>query len=181
MIPSFLNANCGEIALRSILPELVSGRGTARRSRVVEGQACARCVDYTLGASVGIAQDLSGGNPQRRDPSLGKEGIAFRIALRPVAHVVRDTIDLDPQPCIAAIKVEDEIVTAVLATKLEAIGAGLKHAPQQNFGQRHFPAQLARFANGSGGRFWRNIFQHRKNPSTMLRMVPLPETSSGRI
>ena len=41
MITSLLMANRAKIATHSILPELVSGRGTATRSGVVEGYGAA--------------------------------------------------------------------------------------------------------------------------------------------
>ena len=165
----------------SFLPELVSGRGTARRSRVVEGQACSRRIDDIRRAGFSIAHYIGSWNAKRFDSGRREEGIPPCVAAWPVAHIVRDTIDLDAQSCIAAIEIENEIITTVLTSEFEAIGARLKYAPQQHFRKRHLSAQSAGFPNGAGGRFRCNIPEHRIHPSTMLRMVPLPETSSGRI
>src|SRR3546814_1599858 len=49
------------------LPELVSGRGTVRRSRMVEGQPRLRGRDNPPHDTVQIAKHLACGNPHRRD------------------------------------------------------------------------------------------------------------------
>ncbi len=162
------------------LPELVSGRGTARHSRVVEGQTRNASGHYANGNRVQIPQHLKRRNTQRRDAACIEPGIT--PAIRPGANsaAMPLTIDLDRQSRIAAKEIENVGAARMLPPKLQTARSRSQYLPQQHLRQRHLSAQLPRALYRSERSRWRLISQHRLSPSTMLRMVPLPETSSGR-
>jgi hypothetical protein len=165
-----------------LLPELVSGRGTARRSRGVEGCARAGALSNEEQNTVQILENIDCANAQCLDPTLPEPGITPGIPRRSIAPGMRLSIDLDAQLRPVTIEIERVFSGGVLLAPLEASLRSPKLLPQQHFGQRHLPPQCARAPK----RFPRTpdhplAPRRRANPSTMLRMVPLPETSSGRI
>jgi len=123
-------ASSGRIEGPKILPELASGRGTARRSRVVEGQAGSGVCDDRLGSSLCIRQNLAGRDPQRLDPMARCPRIPLDIVTKLVGMVVELAVDLDRQARIAAIEVEHVVARFVLTAKFEAVGALAKQPPQ---------------------------------------------------
>jgi hypothetical protein len=164
----------------SFLPELVSGRGTARRSRVVEGQARTRFGNDPAQDRIKVPENLGRRNPQRRNPATSQPGIPSRIARRSLPKTMRLAIHLDREPCIAAVEIETERTGRMLVTKLEPGRPLAQFSPQQRLGQAHRTTPRSRSLHGVPAPFRRMILEHRTCPSTMLRMVPLPETSSGR-
>jgi len=164
-----------------ILPELVSGRGTIRHRRMVEGQARACGSHDGFGYAVRVAQHLSGSDTKCLNSRRPELIIADYVSPRPIFSVVCDAIYLDSETRIATIKVQNERPARMLASKFEAQRISPQCAPQQNFGKAHFFTKAPRIANDFWRRFWRNVFEHLHHPSTILRMVPLPESSSGRI
>ena len=62
-------------------------------------------------------QDVGGRDAHNFDPPLVKPGIACRITLRPVAHLVRATVDLDADFGARAVEVEHVVADRVLPTK----------------------------------------------------------------
>ena len=117
---------------RSILPELVSGRGTTRR--VVEGQASSRFSHDMTKHDVHILQNFNGRNPQRLDPGRLQPLVAIRVPLWPITARVRLPVHLDRQPCIAAEEVENVRPAWMLTPKLQAIGPLPKLLPENHFG-----------------------------------------------
>jgi hypothetical protein len=69
----------------------------------------------------------------------------------------------------------------MLAPKFEPAGLPPKGLPDHHFRERHICTKVARAPYRLCPSFWRNVSEHSVSPSTMLRMVPLPETSSGRM
>ena len=164
---------------RSILPELASGRGTSRRSRMVEGQASLRLVDNPAKDRVRIFEDIGGRNTQCLDSSGPQALVPNVIPPGPVAARMRLPVHFDRQPRVGAEKIQHIGSGRMLASKLQAIRALSKPMPDDDLGQSHLATKLACAARGSRLRLWCDVFQH--FPSTVLRTVPLPETSSGRI
>jgi len=162
----------------SILPELVSGRGTRRRSRMVEGQSCLRFDNDPADHGVGIPQYVSSCDAERLDPGVLERGVTEFIALRTITPRMRLAIDLYGEACVATEEVEDVLTARMLAAKFEAAGMPAKHLPQDNFRQAHFAPEVTCSRRRSRTRLRCNVLKH--GPSTMLRTVPLPETSSGR-
>jgi hypothetical protein len=165
----------------SFLPELVSGRGTARQSRVVEGQPGCRFGNDATDDPVGVPQYLHCRNTKRRNPGPKKPRIARFVAQGAVAASMGFAVDFDSQPRVAAEKVENERPGRMLAAKFEAGWALSERLPNLHLWHAHFSAKASRAANGDRAGLWCDVFEHASGPSTMLRMVPLPEKSSGRI
>jgi len=188
--------------LFSFLPELVSGRGTARRSRVVEGQSRPGSRDNVLDHARQIPQHLARRYPHGRHTRLPQPSVTSSIPSRPVATSMRLAIDLDRQPRVAAEKVEAQFPPRrPLTPKLQPTWAFAQFLPEQHLRQRHLAAKPARLPDSSSLPFRCDISVHNPCPSTMLRMrgarscLPytilasrglakapraLPEPSSGR-
>ena len=180
MIKSLFIANRGRIAC-SILPELASGRGTARRSRVVEGQARRCFVDDPAKHRIGISKHLNSGNSQRLDAGRTKPGVARLVPLGPISARVRFAVDLERESGIAAEEIEHERSSGMLAAELQPGRTLPQPMPERNFWEGHLATQAPGIACRPRASLWRDVLEHWLDPATMLRMVPLPETSSGRI
>ena len=170
-----------DFASRSVLPELASGRGTARRSRVVEGEARAGTFHHMRQRRLEIAVDFSGRDAERADTRLCKPGVSHLIALRPISAIMRLSVDLDREPGVCAEEVEDIRPARMLTPELEAARPNRKMSPEQQFRKAHRASQASRARDPAGSWSRCAVPEHRAAPSTMLRMVLLPETSSGRI
>ena len=83
----------------SILPELASGR-------VVEGEAVKDSSHQAGDHPVQILEQLDRWHSPSRDPMAGDERVPIRIAVRPVAPVMRLAVDLDVEPGIVTVEVE---------------------------------------------------------------------------
>ena len=117
----------------SILPELASGRGTSRRSRMVEGQTSHGFGHNISKHGIRIIEDLRRGNPNGLDASRSKPLVSCSIALGPVAPRVGLPVDFDRQSSIAAEEVEHVRAGRVLATELEIVWTLAKPVPQNHF------------------------------------------------
>ena len=172
----------GGFGKESFLPELVSGRGTARRSRGVEGCALRGVCDDTTKDCIEIAQDVCRRDTQRDDPLCFEPGVASGIALRSVAAIVRFAINLDAKPRGMAIEIERIDACGMLPSPFVSHAAFAQLLSQQDLRQGHLAPRRARAAKrfGCAPDHAARSPKRRANPSTMLRMVPLPETSSGR-
>ena len=170
----------GDRALSLFLLELVSGRGTARRSRVVEGQARGSLGDNASNNHVQILKHIGRRNTHRRDPAIGKPVVADIITGRLLPPRMRLAIDFDRQPRVAAVKIQRVGARRVLAAELQTTRSSAQRLSQQHFRQSHRLPQSARLTDRPRFCLWRDILERNGHPSTMLRMVPLPETSSGR-
>jgi hypothetical protein len=94
---------------------------------------------------------------------------------------MRFPVDLNRQPCVAAEEVEHIGPGGVLPAKLEAARSSPKPMPEDHLRKGHLAPQMPRISRRARSRLWREILQHWRHPSTVLRTVPLPEASSGRI
>ncbi len=159
-----------------VLPAISAGRGTVRRSRMVEGHSCTSLRDDQANHSFKIIQHIVRGNAQRPYAGIPQDFIARQIALRPIAPFMRFAIDFDRKAGFAAKKVQHKRPDRVLSTKFEPLRPLSQHAPQKHFRQAHIAPKIAGAINRAD-----LPSAHRTSPSTMLRMVPLPETLSGRI
>jgi len=142
---------------------------------MVEGN-CARGagVDNPLNHGIRVSRYVGSGNAQQANSLAGKPLLAGRIQCRPVAYVMSNAVNFDGQPCFAAEEVEHVGSSGVLATEFQASGSKRKPSPEDNFRRAHRASKFARLLYGS---WWSS--QHGLFPSTMLRMVPLPEQARG--
>ncbi len=167
-------------AERLFLPELVSGRGTAWQSRVVEGEPRTRLRLNPGYRARQIGKHQLRRNPQRRDAGNGEPRIARSIPPGPITEAMRTAIDLDRQARIAAIEVQHVRPARMLSAELQATGPFAQFTPQQPFRQAQFSSEATRPVDPAFAWLGRCIPEHWKSPSTTLWVVPLPETSSGR-
>ncbi len=164
----------------SFLPELVSGRGTARRSRVVEGQSRTRLGNDPAENCIGIAKNFDSRNAHSPDAARREPGIPSSVSLRPIAKPVHLAIHFDREPGIATVEIKTEFAGGMFMPKFESCRPLAKLSPEETFGQAHLAPSRPRLPHSPFASFRRMILEHRARRSTMLRMVPLPETSSGR-
>ena len=174
MMASLLIAKRGEIAISSILPELVSGRGTARRSRVVEGQPRPRGFENPPNDGIHVTQYFRRRNAQRGHPQSCEPRIARFVALRPVAPFMRLPVDLDRKSGVAAKEVEDVATAWVLFPKLETRRSFAQSLPEQDFRKRQFATLLARVPDRARAFLRCNIPQHRPLPLHHASRGPPP-------
>ena len=162
----------------SILPKCGLGRGTARQCRVVEGQVLTfmRCRNNMNDSAIQIGQNVARRDPQRRNAMVGKHSIAPHIKSRLVTTIMRLAINFNAQPPLRTIEIKHERSGGMLTAKAQAIWPFSQFLPQYDFWQAHVAAQCPRALD-----CFRWFFEHYLNPSTMLRMVPLPMASMGRI
>ena len=111
---------------------------------MVEGPTRSATKAYqSVGNSSSIPQHFFRRNPPllkaQRSQILGSP----LIPGRPIAHVVRRSIDFDHELGGRAIEVGDIWPDRVLATKSYAARRSSKQAPKQRLGERHFAAEPA--------------------------------------
>jgi hypothetical protein len=167
--------------VRSILPGLASGRGTARHSRVVEGQARCRLIDDPLNYDVGIIEDFVSSYPKSFNSGGEQPCISSCVPRRTIASGVGLAIDFNRQTRVTAEEVENVLSGGMLSTEFETAGPTAKRLPKYHFRKRHLASKPTSVPSRSFLRLRCNVLEHQPGPSTMLRMVPLPETSSGRM
>jgi hypothetical protein len=149
---------------------------------VVEGQARTRHRNDAICDRRRILQYIHRWNPNCVDPVRPQPAIPTLIARRPVAHVMRNPVNLDHHPRVGAIKIHADPAARVLPPKLHALGLATQQAPQQHFGQAHFLPKLPRTRDRAWSRLRCAILEHQPAPPPPpAAAVPLPETSSGRI
>ena len=161
-----------QVKLSSFLPELVSGRGTARRSRVVEGEPRPRFGNDQGQGRRKVIQNRACRNAQGRNARTCEPTISRVIPVRVVTHAVDHAIHLNGKPRIGAIEIQNIRATRVLAAEFQSAGPFAQLTPEQDFRQRHFAPQLSRPADTASARFRRNVFEHRFPPSVSLREPP---------
>jgi hypothetical protein len=125
------------------LAELVSGRGTARRSRVVEGQPRCRLSDDETHDAIQIGQHIARRNAQGNYAMRRKPIIPRHVFCGSVAPLMPLAVNLDREPRIATIEIENETAARMLASEFKAAGTVPQHPPQQHFRQAHRASQLA--------------------------------------
>ena len=165
------------IASRSILLELVSGRGTARR--VVEGKPRCRFHQDERHDSTNVTQHIPRWNAQRGNPGPSEIDVAHRVAFRPVAARMAFPVDLDREPRIAAKEIQNIGAAGVLAAEFEAARSGSKRAPKQYFRQAHRAPQLPRPRNAATFGFGRDILEQSISPPSVLRTATSPRQARG--
>jgi hypothetical protein len=112
----------------------------------VEGPTLATIHDEPQ-SRVQVLQDVARSQSQRLETKLGKRGIPSFIALRPVAHIMRFTVNFDGQAAVKAGKVEHVSADRELPSKPQATRPRSKLLPQEHFWQGHLAAELASKAN----------------------------------
>ena len=166
-----------EAMLNSFLPELVSGRGTVRRT--VEGQTRRSLLNDMNEDAIEIRQDLARRYAKGKDPRPCQPKITGGIPLRRFSSRVRFTIDLDRQSCVAAEEIEDVWTGRVLPTKLQRFRTLAQFPPQQTFGQAQRFAQATRFADCPMLRFGRDVLEQRLTPPPCFAWSPSPRQARG--
>lgn len=142
---------------------------------MVEGAAPTGLRHDMLHNTVDISKDIARWNAQHVDTACVQPCIPCGIVGRARPAIMGLAIHLDRQLSLRTVKIEHISPGWMLPPEFESVWAGAQFAPQQYVGQAHRAAQLA------CARYRRSRpIQHRAPPSTMLRMAPLPETSSGR-
>jgi hypothetical protein len=166
--------------VNSFLPELVSGRGTARRSRAVEGQASARFRHNPAYDRIKIIEKVARGDTKRLNSSGAQPFVASCVPGWSVASRMDFAVDFNGQPSIAAKRIENIRSGWMLASEFEPTWVLPEHLPQKHLRERHLTAKMASVSHSPLSGLRRDILEHEPCPSTVLRTVPLPETSSGR-
>ena len=159
-----------------ILPELVSGRGTALRSRVVEGQARNRCPKHSIGFAFNILQYFRCGNAKGFNTLFVKPIVSRHILIRAITKIMRHTINLHRKPRIITIEIENIRTGRMLPPEFQAIRSLPKLLPEHDFRKRHVFTQTPRFADSDGMGFGCVIFQHdvASTGGMRLRAAPPP-------
>src|SRR3546814_20197902 len=111
-------------------PGLVSGRGTVRRSRMVEGQPRLRGRDHPPHDTVQIAKHLACGNTHRRVTVRLEPPVGPGNAHRPITSPVRLAIDLDRQPRVTTGAIGRTIAFWMLWSRFETRGARPPQPPK---------------------------------------------------
>ena len=163
-----------------VLPELASGRGTARQRRVVEGQSCSSRSNDRIENRPDVTKNFRRRYPEGLYSGGSHPPVASRVSAGSVAAIMDLAVNFDRQTGIAAEKVQDVGAAGMLAAKLQAVRPLSQRLPEHDLGKGHFATQPACRADASLSSFRCDVLKH-FCPSTMLRMVPLPEPSSGRI
>ncbi|KRA81420.1 hypothetical protein ASD76_12775 [Altererythrobacter sp. Root672] len=146
----------------------------------MEGQASTRKLNERLHRRIAVTQHIARWNSDRFNAHPIEPQVTPAIERRALGIVAGIPIHLNRKPGVAAKEVEHERPGWVLATELEPVGTLAKPLPQENFRQRYGLAQAPGCANAASFRFRCYAFEHAVNPpSTMLRMVPLPEQARG--
>jgi len=162
-----------------ILPQPSWGRGTVRRT--VEGRALARVSVDEGQHSFDVAQNFRRRNPNGHHIMHGKPGIAPRVFARPLASVMRFAVHLDAQ--LRGVAIEVEIIGAggMLLAPFVTPYSSSELLPKQHFRQAHLAAEGVRATIGLAGAFEHVLISLSRfaRPSTMLRMVPLPQQAGG--
>ena len=119
--------------------------------------------DYAIEIVPNIGRSDSDGE----DPSTCKPRVPSLITLRVGAEFVGQAIHFHGERRLVAIEVEIVRTVFVLPSKFKAIRPELQRVPQPPFGRRHGSAERACTGDAQ------------EDPSTILRMVPLPSKSRG--
>ena len=125
--------------------------------------------------TIEIIEYVASGNPKRFEANPGKHSVASCIALGVVAHLMSFPVDLNRETPFETSKVSNITAAGELTPETQTIGTSAQLLPKNDFRQRHRSAQLPCAANVdvrcTNGAMLR---PPRFDPSTMLRMVPLP-------
>ena len=137
-------------ANRLILPELVSGRGTARHSRVVEGKTRLCFVNNPPKHRVSIVQHVTGRYPQSGNSRRVKPGVSSCIAHGLISAGVAFAIDLDCKSCVTAEEIQNVRTARVLAAELQSGWALPETIPEDHLRKAHFAAKAPSLRRRAG-------------------------------
>jgi acyl phosphate:glycerol-3-phosphate acyltransferase len=118
--------------------------------------------------AIEIGSHILGSDTDGLDPLLCRPIISAGVAHRIVTKVVSNSIDLNGYASGLAKKVEHERSKGVLSPELQAVRLLPKRSPESDLRRAHAFAKLTCLVDSQC-----------ENPSTMLRMVPLPAQSRG--
>ena len=163
----------------SILPELVSGRGTARRSRVGEGKPRTSCGYNRFRSTIAVAQHFRSPDAKRLNSSLMKPPIADFIVSRSRPVLMRLAVDFHREFCVAAIEIEHVGSARMLPTKLDTVWPRPKHAPQKNLRKAHFPPEPSSLVNRTSSCLRSGIAKHGNPPPPCFARSPSPRQARG--
>jgi hypothetical protein len=111
---------------------------------VVEGPKAFGERDDGSSGSCRVGENFFRGDAQNVPSVARQHRVPFVVALWPIAHVMGQAIDFDEQSDLQSGEVRDVPAYGKLLAKLHAAGLAAQLAPQQNFRQRHLPAELSR-------------------------------------
>jgi hypothetical protein len=98
---------------------------------------------------VELARQLARGYSDDRYALRFEPALSTQIALGPIAHVVRDSINFDSEARLRAIEIEHIKPHRVLTAKgRQARDSGAQAAPKASFGRRKLAPELARAGDG---------------------------------
>jgi len=149
----------------------------------VEGRALARVLANQPDNALDIPQHFSRRNSQRQNPIHRKPGITSLVSGRAGPSLMRLAVNLDAQLGCITVEVERVNPRRMLVSPVMAEATPSQAVPQDDLRECHFPALCL----GLSPRLTRSLkhgprpFPRFARPSTMLRMVPLPQQSWGRI
>ena len=103
-----------------ILPKLRLGRGTARRSRAVEGQARPGSLDNAEQHTLHVSKHFSGRDPHREDAMSCQQRVALSVGNRIRTTIMTLAIDPDAKPCGRAVEIERERTGGMLMPEFQA-------------------------------------------------------------
>jgi hypothetical protein len=124
--------------------------------------------------TVQISEHIARSNPQRRKSDSTQSAIADVVQFRIVPHRVRFAIDLDCESAFKTNEVDDISGAGELSAKPKSVRSLPQLLPQRNFRQSQRAAKFARKPYVCIRRANCAVVDTPLDPSTMLRMVPLP-------
>lgn len=170
----------GAVAPSSFLPELVSGRGTVRRT--VEGHALPRVFADGAHHAFDASEHFSRGYSQGENAVRCQPGVTSGISSGPASPLMRFAIDFDAKLRRIAVEIKRIYPCRMLTAAAMAGSVPSELLPKHDFGKRHLPSLRfglsPRLSCALEYGFW--PLPRFARPSTMLCMVPLPQQSWGR-
>ena len=150
---------------------------------MVEGRALARVAGNRNYNTVEIAKNFDRRDSQRRDAVGRQPSIPSRVSRRAISMAMALPVHFDAQLRRVTIEVQRIRTRRMLLSPFMPHSVLSKLFPKQDFRKAELPTVLARLAVGLSIslQHFAGPVSRCARPSTMLRMVPLPETSSGRI
>ena len=163
-----------------ILPRRSRGRGTVRRT--VEGRALAR-VSFDEGKNaLDVPEHFSRRDADRQNLVGRHPGITAGIPNSTTAALMRLAIYLHAQLCSITVEIQRVRTRGMLLAPVKPRLLLSQLLPKQHLRHAHRASKFARSAIGSAGAFehlFRFLPRLWRGPSTMLRMVPLPQQAGG--
>jgi len=135
----------------------------------VEGFACARDYNNVVDHCSNVIKNVFSSIAQYGDILIRKPSVADRVPRWPMPKIMASAINLDRKPCLSAEKVETIRAGRMLAPEFQACRAIAEFSPQEALWQAQPASQLSGVHDRG---LW--TCQHRRCPSTILWMVPLP-------